>query len=355
MNFNKYSFEPALHRNKKVILIKFEYDQELKNALRKKFSSARWSASKKSWYLPDLPVVRRELNIPERNAIYEKIVHIHPSNQQAYQQFYDQLCLKQYSPSTIRVYMAEFKHLLDLLKDYPVQNLNAKRLKDYFLYCIKIEKMGERKMNGKINAIKFFFEQVLHQPKMFFDIPRPKKPITLPKMLSKAEVKRVFKVTTNLKHVIALQLCYGMGLRVSEVVNIKVTNVDSDCMLVHIQGAKGKKDRYVPLPESLLPKLREYYKLYRPKEYLLQGQYGGAYASSSLQQVFKKAMRKAGIKKQIGIHGLRHSYATHLLESGADMRFIQELLGHHSIKTTQIYTKVTPQSLARVKSPLDSL
>ena len=126
---------------------------------------------------------------------------------------------------------------------------------------------------------------------MFFDIPRPKKPATLPKMLSKAEVKRLFRVTHSLKHRIALQLCYGMGLRVSETINLKVTHLDSTRMMVHIVGAKGKRDRYVPLPKSILPELREYYRQYRPKEYLLEGQYGGAYAKSSLQQVFRNAMK----------------------------------------------------------------
>lgn len=215
--------------------------------------------------------------------------------------------------------------------------------------------MAERKMNGKINAIKFFFEQVLHRPKMFFDIPRPKKPTTLPKLLSRTEVKKIVRVTINLKHNIAIQLYYGMGLRVSELVNLKLEDVDSKRMMVRISVAKGKKDRYVPLPESILPKLREYYIAYKPKLYLFEGQYGGPYAKSSLQQVFKNALRKAGIKKTIGIHGLRHSYATHLLESGADMRFVQELLGHNSIKTTQLYTKVTPRSISKIKSPLDSL
>lgn len=355
MNFFDYKFQADLHRDKKVILVKFKFDDQLKKALQKRFPSAKWSASKKSWYLPDLPSVRHELQIKKRDALADKLSTVHLTNQQAYIDFNEQLILKKYSPSTVRVYLAEFHHLLSLIEDYPVQDLNPKRLKDYFLYCIKKEKMKERKINGKINAIKFFFEQVLHRPKMFFDIPRPKKALQLPKMLSKSEVKKLFKVTANLKHLVALQLCYGMGLRVSEVVNIKLTDIDSQRMVVHLQGAKGKKDRYVPLPESILPKLREYYLMYSPKKFLLEGQYGGAYAKSSLQQVFKKAMRKARINKQIGIHGLRHSYATHLLESGADMRFIQELLGHNSIKTTQIYTKVTPRSLSKIASPLDSL
>lgn len=355
MNFLKYTFEPAKHRGKNIILIKFKFDKTLLADLRKRFSSAKWSATKKAWYLPDLPVVRRELNMHQKKTTALKLQDIHVLNQNAYLDFEKQLILKKYSPSTVRIYLAELRHLLVLLNNYAVQDLNPKRLKDYFLYCIKVEKMGERKINGKINAIKFYFEQVLHRPKMFFDIPRPKKPLTLPKMLSKSEVKKLFNVTTNLKHRIALQLSYGMGLRVSEVVNLKLNDIDSKRMVVHVQGAKGKKDRYVPLPVSILPKLRAYYKTYRPKNYLFEGQYGGSYAKSSVQQVFKRAMKKAGIKKQIGIHGLRHSYATHLLESGADMRFIQELLGHNSVKTTQIYTKVTPRSLSKIQSPLDSL
>ena len=355
MDFSKYSFLPTKHRNRSVILIQFDYDQELIKQLKARFPSAKWSASKKSWYLPDLPVVRKALSMKPTNKVKEKALEIHPVNQQAYLDFNEKLTLKKYSVNTKRMYLSEFLHLLDLLDDYYVGDLNPKRLKDYFLYCIKVEKMAERKMNGKINAIKFYFEQVLHRPKMFFDIPRPKKPSTLPKMLSKTEVKKLFRVTTNHKHRLALQLAYGMGLRVSEVVNLRIVDIDSKRMMVHVKGAKGKKDRYVPLPESILPAMREYYITYKPKNYLLEGQYGGQYAKSSLQQVFKKAMKKAGIKKEIGIHGLRHSYATHLLESGADMRFIQELLGHNSIKTTQVYTKVTPRSISKIKSPLDTI
>lgn len=145
-----------------------------------------------------------------------------------------------------------------------------------------------------------------------------------------------------------------MGLRVGEVVNLKISDIDSDRMQVLIAAAKGKKDRYVNLPESVLALLRSYYKSYKPKKWLFEGQYGGQYSIRSVQAVFKNAMKKAGINKQIGIHGLRHSYATHLLESGADLRFIQELLGHNSIKTTQTYTHVTNCSKIKIKSPLDS-
>lgn len=355
MNFKDYSFSLDEHRDQNVVLIHFNYNKELKEALRKRFPSAKWSNTKKSWYLPDFPVVREQLGLPNKSLVESNLPFIHDINQGAYRAMDEQLMLKAYSENTRRIYLAEFAHLLKLIKSHPVQKLTPKRLKDYFLFCVQHEEMGERKINGKINAIKFYFEKVLHQERMFFDIPRPKKPIRLPKMLSKAETKRLFEQVDNKKHLIALKLCYGMGLRVSEVVSIKLEDIDSSRMVVQVVGGKGKKDRYVPLPKSLLPQLREYYKEYRPKVFLLEGQYGGAYSKGSVQQIFKRAMKKARIYKKIGVHGLRHSYATHLLEAGADMRFIQELLGHDSVKTTQIYTKVTPRSLSNIASPLDSL
>jgi site-specific recombinase XerD len=147
-----------------------------------------------------------------------------------------------------------------------------------------------------------------------------------------------------------------MGLRVSEIVGLKITDIDSDRMLVRIGNSKGKKDRYTPLSQMIiLDDLRTYYKEYKPKEYLFEGQYGGQYSIRSVQAVFKTAMNKAKINKTIGIHGLRHSYATHLMETGTDMVFIQKLLGHKDIKTTQIYVKVTNKQLSKVKSPLDDL
>ena len=146
-----------------------------------------------------------------------------------------------------------------------------------------------------------------------------------------------------------------MGLRLSEIVNLKIRDIDSNNMQVFLEKGKGKKDRYANLPQSILEQLRKYYKKYRPKIYLFEGQDGGQYSRRSVQKVFKTALRKAGINKQVGIHSLRHSYATHLLEQGTDIRFIQELLGHNSIKTTLIYTNVTNKSLRNIISPLDKL
>jgi integrase/recombinase XerD len=152
-----------------------------------------------------------------------------------------------------------------------------------------------------------------------------------------------------------LRLCYGMGLRVSEIVNLKVQDIDSKAMQVFIERAKGKKDRYANLPTSLLKQLRDSYKEYRPKKFLFEGQYGEQYSTRSAQQVFKDALAKANINKAIGIHGLRHSFATHLLENGTDVTFIQQLFGHNDIKTTMRYTHVSQKSLRNIKSPLDDI
>lgn len=355
MNHNSYKFEPGSHKSKKVIWILFSYDTKLKNELRARFPSAKYSATKKMWYLIDLPVVRKQLDI-EQNPIGQKVYKaIHPVNQPAYITFREQLQLRALSTNTQRLYLAEFAHLLILIKSYSVNRLSPEKLRDYFLYCTQDLGMKERKLNGKINAIKFYFEQVLHKPKMFFDIPRPKKPSTLPSLLSKKDITKILNQCENSKHLIALKLCYGLGLRVSEVVNVKIEDIDSSRMQIKVVGAKGKKDRYLPLPKVLLEPLRAYFVEHRPKEYLLEGRYGGQYSKGSVQKVFKNALHKAKIRKKIGIHGLRHSYATHLLEAGADLRFIQELLGHHSIKTTQIYTKVSKKDLSKIISPLETL
>lgn len=355
MNLNLYNFSFGNHRDKNVIWIRFEKKDVLIQELRKAFPSSKWSNTNKAWHLPDLPTVRDALKLDREEWGSQIRSEIEPVNQKAFSDYIDYLKLKAYSKNTIRTYVTEFAHLLRILKNFPVDDLSEDRLKDYFLYCLDKEKIKENHLNSRINAVKFYFEQVRKKSKMFFEIPRPKSPKLLPKMLSQAEVRKIFENTVNQKHLLMLKLCYGMGLRVSEIVNLKVEHINSGNMLVLIAGAKGKKDRYTNLPESILTLLRSYYKEYRPKDYLFEGQYGGSYTVRSVQSVFKQAMRKAKINKTIGVHGLRHSYATHLMESGADIRFLQELLGHNSIKTTQIYTHITDVSKAKVKSPLDFL
>lgn len=281
--------------------------------------------------------------------------NINSVNQRELQKYIARLRVMGYSKNTIDTYTREFSQLLKMLKKYPVNNLDTNRLNSYFLYCAKVLKLSENTIHSRINAVKFYFEKVLKKPKIFIDVPRPKKKSILPKALSTSEVKKLFKVTDNIKHRLLLKLCYGMGLRVSELVQLKISDIDSQRMQVLVEQGKGKRDRYVILPQSVLIELREYYLQYAPKYYLFEGRNGGKYSIRSAQQVFKNAMEKADINKRVGIHCLRHSYATHLIELGTDIRFVQDLLGHKDIKTTMIYTNLTDAAKRKIKSPLDSL
>jgi len=188
-----------------------------------------------------------------------------------FQKYQNILTLKGYSINTVCTYSIEFAQLLYVLKTFPVQNLTAEKLQSYFLYCHKELHLSENQIHSRINAVKFYFEKVLHREKMFFDIPRPKRPLLLPKSLNADEVKKLFAVTGNNKHRLILQLCYGMGLRVSEIVNLKIADIDSRDMKVAIRRGKGKKDRYVNLPHSVPDDLRKYYEQYYQKNYLFEG------------------------------------------------------------------------------------
>lgn len=354
--FNPGLFDINLgkYQNKNVIWIRFPYNPVLVRMV-KQFTTAHWSSAEKAWHLAD-SLHNRELCGMEHDLVGKRVLNkISKVNLPEFEKYQNQLVLKGYSKNTIRTYSIEFAQLLYALKDYPVMKFSSERLKSYFLYCIKELRLSENQIHSRINAIKFYFEKVLHRPQMFFDIPRPKKRKRLPKALHKKEVKHLFEVTVNPKHLLILKLCYGMGLRVSEIINIKISDIDEERNLVLIQRGKGKKDRYVSLPQSIIPELYLYYKAYHPKDYLFEGQYGGQYSVRSAQAVFKKAMNKAGIKKKVGIHGLRHSYATHLLEMGTDISLIQQLLGHNSIKTTLLYTEISNRNLNCVRSPLDEL
>lgn len=348
-------FKAGKHKAKNVIWCKFPKNEKLLLAFKHKFSFCHWSSTHKCWYLTDSIEIRKQVGLAPKQVSESISVKIHLVNRQALVNMENELKLKAYSLNTLKVYLGEFSQLLLILKQHPVDELSPARIKSYLLYCVNELKLSEAHLHSRLNALKFYFEQVLHREKFFMDIPRPKSKSTLPKVLSTKDIQKLFAVTTNLKHKLMLQLCYGMGLRVSEVVKLKLTDIDSQRMQVLIENSKGKSDRYVNLPETVLPLLRTYYLEYKPAHFLFEGQYGGQYAIRSVQAVFKNGMRMAKINKLVGIHSLRHSYATHLLEYGTDMAFIQKLLGHNDIKTTMIYAKVGKKEIQNIKSPLDRM
>lgn len=352
---NQIAFIPGRHNDKNVIWCKFPKSDELILAFKQQFPFCHWSSSKKCWYVTDSVEIRKLAGLSPKEQIDKIFIKIHPTNHPAIRDMANQLKLKAYSENTIKTYLGEFSQFLITLNSHPVNDFTPDRIKSYLLYCVNDLKLTEAHLHSRINALKFYFEQVLHREKFFFEIPRPKSKSTLPKVLDVKDIKKLFDVIVNPKHKLMLQLCYGMGLRVSEIVKLKITDIDSKRMQVLIENAKGKSDRYVNLPESVLSSLRTYYTDYKPKYYLFEGQYGGAYSIRSVQAVFKNGMRLAKIKKPVGIHSLRHSYATHLLEFGTDMVFIQKLLGHKDMKTTMLYAQVGKKEIQKVKSPLDQM
>ncbi len=349
-----YIYELGVLEKQDVIWIIFPYDFKRKEILKRDLK-AHWSPEHKKWYVPDIKRFRDLFALPPKyftTALYSKVDE---NNRKALDRYVQQLILSGYSPNTIKTYSQEFIQLLVLLKSLPVNELTPERLRSYFLYCIQKLQLSENLIHSRINAVKFYFEKVLKKERFFLDIPRPQKPSLLPKAVSTQTIRKVLKFTTNLKHCVMLKLCYGMGLRVSELVNLRISDIDSERMQVLIKRGKGKKDRYVVLPESVLSDLRKYYIQYQPDDFLFEGQRGGQYSVRSVQQVFHTALKKAGIKNKVGIHSLRHSYATHLIEQGTDIRFVQDLLGHQSVKTTMRYTALTDATKRKIKSPLDHL
>ena len=226
-----------------------------------------------------------------------------------------------------------------------------------FVYQYMIpRKLSFSYQNQAVNAAKLFFKTIKGSVLITEQLERPRHEHKLPNVLSKEEVAAILQVLVNQKHRTMLSLIYACGLRRGELLNLKPENVDSKRHLLLILNAKGKKDRVIPISDKVIMMLREYYKMYKPKTWLFEGQNAGEqYSDKSIQSVLKQALEKAKVSKPVTLHWLRHSYATHLLESGTDLRYIQELLGHKSSKTTEIYTHVTEKGLQKIKSPFDDL
>jgi site-specific recombinase XerD len=238
----------------------------------------------------------------------------------------------------------------------PIYSLEPHHLRSYALWLLEKKKASEARVHTVINALKYYFEKIRLNPKIFIEVPRPKKPLQLPAVWSMETVKMLLSSTENLKHQTILMMGYAAGLRVSEIASLKVEDIDSSRMVIYIRRAKGKKDRMVMLSPILLEKLRHYYKVYKPKNYLFEGQDPQEhYAVRSIQQVFRDCKQKLNLRRKGGMHSLRHSFATHLLEGGTDIRVIQELLGHDNIKTTVRYTQVSVKNITQVQSPLDRI
>lgn len=265
-----------------------------------------------------------------------------------------QMQIKGHSSRTVNTYT---KCILALAVHYNTSPdlLTTEQIRQYIHFRLIEKSISKSWLNQFISALKILFCDVLKREWKHLDIPRPRREKKLPVVLAKEEVSQIINVTANLKHRAILMLTYSAGLRLSEVSNLKIGDVDSRRMMLRIVQAKGFKDRYCILSPVALDLLRIYWKRYRPSVWLFQTKPGQAVAQRTVQQIFKNSLHKAGIKKQVGIHSLRHSFATHLLEQGVSLPIIQQLLGHKSLKTTSVYLHVQQFSIQAVKSPLDTL
>lgn len=274
---------------------------------------------------------------------------------QAVAMMQDKLERKRYSHSTRSTYIFMFKEFLRFTYPIPLHHIDQDKILAYHNHIISSKGLSASYQNQSINAIKFYLEHVLGVERTYFELDRPRKAYKLPNVLHAQDIEKIFDQVKNLKHRVILNTIYGCGLRISECINLQITDVDSQNMRLWIRQGKGGKDRITLLPESLLELLRTYYKLYKPEKWLFEGPEKQKYSASSIRNIFKKAKRKAGIKKPATIHTLRHSFATHLLENGTNLRYIQQLMGHNSSRTTEIYTHVCQQDLTKIESPLEKI
>ena len=368
------------HKGERRIALYFEKNVELNERI-KNMPGSKWSQSIRAWHLPDTETNRRTFGLSstekkEENILPEsvkaveagsKVATNEPANKQGgnthsgdqinkkVEEFKRWLRSGRYSENTVKTYCEALQSFLTFFKSKSVGEICNDDLIIFNNEFILKHKLSASYQNQIINAVKLFFRKIENSAMNVELVHRPKRYNPLPKVLALEEVRDIINVLNNIKHKCMISLIYSAGLRRSELLNLKIKSIDSNRMEIFISHAKGRRDRVVPLSETVLQLLRTYYLKYKPKEYLFEGYGGGQYSERSLALVLKKACREAGIKKEVNLHMLRHSYATHLLESGTDLRYIQELLGHKSSRTTEIYTHVSRSALKQIKSPLDKL
>ena len=389
MNLPTLSIKTAQHNNLKVVQLHFEKNENLLQLLRNN-KSLRWSQTMKCWYFSFSKDIKQEIfklvrgsafldySAFEQEAILEKTNASHPSSilkthqvelkpvnllqelseegEKKLEEFKKWLRSKRYSDNTIKTYADALKTFLRYYANKAIAEINNNDVIKFNNDYILANKLSASFQNQIVNAVKLFFKKIELKnldPELLH---RPKRAKTLPNVLSKEEVKLILNAHNNIKHKAMLSLIYSCGLRCGELLKLKLEHVDSKRGVLIIKQSKGRKDRIAPLSHKIIELLRDYYKACKPQTYLFEGQNKGEpYDERSLQNVLKQSLEKVNISKPVSLHWLRHSYATHLLENGTDLRYIQEILGHSSSKTTEIYTHVSTKNIQKIVSPFDYL
>lgn len=347
----------------------FGFNKKLIIAI-KKMPFWSWDSKNKWWTIPFSDKLLKEISEVAKeesmyfqyeieNAELNKIARKSEFDVPNYRFAPEKMILKlkelRYSNSTIKTYKSLFEELINHYPTIEIDKIDDSKIIAFCQYLVIDRKVSASYQNQAINAIKFYYEKVLGGQRKCYSLQRPNKEKKLPIILSKEEITSIINVTINIKHKAIISLIYATGMRISELINLKIKDIDSERKQIRIEQSKGKKDRYTLLSTKVLELLRNYYQIYKPKNYLFEGQNSEKYTTRSIQAFFQDVCKKAEIQKKVSVHTLRHSFATHLLESGTDLRYIQALLGHESSKTTEIYTHVTTKGFDQIKSPLDDL
>lgn len=356
-------FQPQAKASRFKVFIPFELGQEREQF--KQINTSFYHPQQKLWSLVHtaenwnlvLDLYKGKAEIQQLELAIAKRPHfeLNERSKEAMDQLYQKLILKSYSPSTVKNYQNSFGIFLKYFESRELKDLTKEEIEGFVYHQISKYKLSESGQNMLINAIKAYYEHVLNRPREYYEIQRPKKALDLPNVLSQDEVKRLIQNTENLKHRTILLTIYSAGLRISEAIKLRIRDIHSDEGYIFIKGSKNKKDRKTILSPILLGELRRYFKAFRPSYWLFEGQDGGQYSTKSIQNVFRKSVEKSGINPWATVHTLRHSFATHLLQQGTNLRMIQVLLGHSSSKTTEIYSHILAVSNKNVVSPLDSI
>jgi integrase/recombinase XerD len=354
------------------MIVRFAYDASIVSIVRV-ISGGHYSRMEKYWYFPIRTatydaLVKALQSLPGTKLIIDENIsryglvgsggphELTLEHIRGLDQLVRWMTSKRYSPQTIESYTGVLKSFFHFHHTRPVSAINADDVTEYNNKYILKNHYSSSYQNQLVNALKLYYQVAEHTAMEIELLHRPRKERKLPNVLSMDEVRSLLSAPGNIKHRAMLSLIYSCGLRRGELLALKIADVDSARHLLHIHEGKGKKDRAIPLSGKILHLLREYYKSCHPVQWLFEGaKKGEPYSEKSLESVLKQAVQRAGIKKPVSLHWLRHSYATHLLESGTDLRYIQVLLGHNSSKTTEIYTHVSTLHLQQIRSPFDSL
>lgn len=339
--------------------------------LMKQIPGSRWTPDERCWHIPYQGKAYAELKrlfgvgqivvLHERPRVYSAGKDLKSPEKPSRLEFQGelirmetQLRLQRYSHNTIKTYKNFFTQFLAYYPDRDPRLLEKEDIVRFLLKQSEEKNWSDSTQNQAVNALKFYYEKVLGQERTYYDL-RPRRSRPLPGVFSEQEVARLFGVVPNLKHKSILMLIYSSGLRIGESIRLRKEDINFDRKQIFIKGGKGKKDRYTVLSEKMVSQLQQYLTAYRPDYWLFEGQTGGQYSQSSIRKIFRRAVAQAGVNPYSTVHTLRHSFATHLLESGMDLRYIQALLGHNSSETTAIYTHITQEAAKKLVSPLDRL